>query len=32
MAWTAAGEGVVHIGGGEHIATGDEAVHGVVVN
>ncbi|KAL6324617.1 hypothetical protein AAG906_013430 [Vitis piasezkii] len=27
MAWTAAGEGAVHVGGGEHVATGDEAVH-----
>ena len=27
--WTAAGDGVVHVGGDEHVASGDEAVHGV---
>ena len=27
MAWTVAGEGVVHVGGGEHVAIGDEAAH-----
>ena len=27
MTWTIAGEGVVHMGGSEHVATGDEVVH-----
>ncbi|RVX14423.1 hypothetical protein CK203_017300 [Vitis vinifera] len=27
MAWTVAGEGAVHVGGGEHVTTSDEAVH-----
>ena len=27
--WTAAGDGAVHVGGGEHVAADDEAVHGV---
>ena len=27
--WTANGDGAVHVGGSEHIAAGDEAVHRV---
>ena len=27
--WTAAGDGAVHVGGGEHAAIGDKAVHEV---
>ena len=27
MAWTIASKGAVHMGGGKHVATDDEAVH-----